>query len=658
MTDTLRRLVRRAAALALLAALCLTTAARQTPVARDRERPKPKKVRAGLSEAQERAARERLEAAALILEVADGAGEVEDADARAALLAEAADALWTADEASARLLFRRAWRAATEADESEAEKVEEEQRAPKKPDDAERSSLRLYERREVLGVVARRDRQLAEEFIAELRAWVEKRDDTAADERADGDPSGRPNSARCRPGTVEVQRFEVATSLLADGAHEAAADIAAPLVRCGADAAFVLFLYRLRSQTAARADVLFLNLLEVIRADPSADAGAVLDAAAYVAPPGLLMTIDEWGRVRLLDLGRDAAQAESPSVTLPRRVREAFYNTAAAVLLRARRPTTDAAVGNASLYFAINRLLPFFERESPRHAPALHARRAALAAEIEPARRANLEQQASARRIASRNHTDPLRPFLDSIEQTANSWDRDRQRLRAAHAAARRRLWERARQLARAIEDAEMRRSALRIVGAYQVVTLREAYTEVGEDDVASAAGFVRAADLPPGLKAVGLTQAAMLAEARGERARALELVSEALDQAAGAEEPYGVVAALLTAEHAARLDSPRVWEAVAAAVSAVNAAQERADFASETDATPGMRSEQEAETLREIFDGCSLEAVFKVVAPKDFTRSLAEVRSVKNHLMRSHLLVAAARSVIERRNPAKNGAR
>jgi hypothetical protein len=595
-------------------------------------RPRKGEAEARRSELEARRARERREAVAVILEVAAGAKEVEDAHERHALLTDCADALWPADEAAARALFRLAWAAATEADEATHE-------AEQGPGLLRSDTLA---RRDVAAAAARRDARLAEEFIDDLRARTEKR---AGSEEGEGGREGRRGPRGCAAAAVEGQRIELADSLLADGALEAAADVVAPLAGCGAGGGLVLFLFRLRPHAPERAHTLFLRVLEAVRADPSADANAVLAAAAYLAPPGLLTTVDERGSVMFLDAASGAAKPPPP---FPRQVREAFYETAAAVLLRPQQPAAGAAHNPAALYFAVGRLLPFFEREAPRHAPALHARRTALAAEIEPARRATIEQQAGVRRLTAENPTDPLRPYLDSIEGATTAAGRDGWRLGAARAAARRRFWERARQFARDIEGDELRRSALLIINAYQVDALHEAFDEGKEEDVESAVGFVRAADLPPALRALGLVRAATLAARGRDRARAHELLNEALARAAEADKPFRAVAALLTAEHAARLDSPRVWEALAAAVAAANSDESEPAAGPELYRRAGSASGEEAETLHEIFDAYSLEAIFELVALRDFARALAGARSVREEPTRSRSLVAAARAVIE----------
>ncbi len=104
------------------------------------------------------AARERrTRAIELITETADAARTFKDLFYRARLQTLAADALWPHDEARARLIFRRAWEAATAYDKAEQEAEENESGVP--------STIQITEARdEVLAKVAARDSKLAEVF--------------------------------------------------------------------------------------------------------------------------------------------------------------------------------------------------------------------------------------------------------------------------------------------------------------------------------------------------------------------------------------------------------------------------------------------------------------------------------------------------------------
>jgi hypothetical protein len=657
MKRTLSRL--RTAACACALAYAFACAFQPDATAQTRDASKTKGATAGTKGrraggAEARAARERKLAAALIAEVAGGAGEIEDPSARASVLTDSADALWPVDEATARALFRRAWEAATAADEA----------AHAEEGGVERLRYDTLARREVAVAAAKRDRRLADEFLEALRVWMEK-----SAEESEGDDSGgagsRRGPRRCDETTAEGQRLALAGSLLAEGAHEAAAEVAAPAARCGADADLVLFLLRLRPHAPERADALFLRLLAAIRADAGAGPNSALVPATYVVTPGLMAAVDESGAVRYLNVAAPPGGA-APERTVSAQVRASFYDTAAQVLLRPSPPAganveAPSANSPAASYQAVSRLLPFFEREAPRHASALHARRAALAADIQPARREMIERQAAVRRLTSENSTDPLRPLLDAIGRESDPSVRDELRLGAAHAAAKRKFWERARRLAEEIADDGKRRAALFVIAARQVAALPEAYAEAETDDAERAVAFVRRADLPPALRALGLAQAAQLAARRRDRARSLELLDEALNHAtqADGDKTVRTAAALMAAEHAARLDSPRRWEALAASVFAVNSDEDFSGTGVIFDARPGAAmSPAEAETLDEVFGEYSLDGLFEEAAREDFARATAQARALRDGLTRSLSLVAAARAVIERRESARGGAR
>jgi hypothetical protein len=647
MTGTLRRLSLHAAALALFAPVASLAPAGAQQAAKPAPSQQPAKpARTGQraaaaprpNEAARRQARERREAAAVIQEVAAAAKAVEDPSELYSLLVECADALWPADQPAARLIFRRAWDAAGEAD---LETHRAEQQRP------EQLLYQTEARREVAAAAARRDTRLAEEFIGALHAWAETLPALTGDDEEEGVLRRRPR--RCDADKIEGYRLGLAGLLLDDGQPEPAAQVAAPLARCAPDAAFIFFLLRLRAQSAAQADRLFLATLAAIRADSAAHVNDALITHAYLTRPNLIKAVNAEGHT--MAIGATATgQSDQP---LPARLRAAFYETAATILLRPNAASASAGNSPAVLYFAVSQLLPFFEREAARYAPALHARRAALAAEVEPARRTMIERQAALQELAAKNPIDPLGSYRDRIAETSAAAAGDDLRLDATRAAARRRIWERARQFARDIEDEEKRRSAHLAINAYQLATLDEAFSDPKEQDVESAAGFARAADVPTALRALGLAHAAQLAAKRGDRSRALELLDETLARAAEADAPLRVAAAFVAAERASSLNSPRVWEALAAAVRALNSELPEALPGRERYLRDGETAEADAETFEDVFGEYSLDELFAAVAAQDFTRALAEARLIKDAVARSRSLVAAARAVIERKEPA-----
>lgn len=607
--------------------------------------------------------RRREEAVAALVETADAARKFEDLAERAAAQTLAADALWTADETSARAIFRRAWEAATEADRAPREEgLNGEAAARVASNGGTASSLVTTARDEVLGKVAARSPQLAELFLKEmLREISDERatqpDETRARRKATtwGELSGRGG-----------RRLALADELLRGGEAASAVEVAAPLVSEGVSAEFLNFLLRARRLAPREADALYLRLLEASAADASADANDALLLSSYVVSPAVLLVIDERGGLMLRPVLYDnSTETDGPPdvATAPPEpaadVRRAFFRAAATILLRppSSQTSADAPLQNAPYYFAISRLLPFFEREAPQRAPELHARLAALAVELEAARRDALSARADLQSVTQKNPSDPLRSLLDRLAQARDAKMRDRTRLLIVRVAAHRRMWERARTIAAEIEDADARRVAQTVIALSQIKTLARDFGDETPDDYERAAAYVRGLDVPPVARAAAYVQTATLAARKGNRARASELLAEAARYAESAEAgTYARAAALgFVARAAATLEPARAWEMLPTFVRALNAVEEE-----ESEPTKGVGLDADASAyseLDELIETFHLEELFATIGRIDLTRSLREARSLKDEAARAYAVIAAARAALER-DAAKTSAR
>ena len=618
-----------------------------------------------------RARRERQQAVALLKEVADSARANEDATTRMEILLACADALWGTDAPAARDIFRRAWTAAMAADEAEFKDEQENGRYGDLPE----RFTRL--RQQALAATAKRDARLAENLFAELSKWLDSHPSSARELVAEEAASAAPRQADISAADeLEEggQRLEVALSLLEEGAYKSAAAIAAPNVTHGAKGSFIEFLVRLHAQSPAEADQLYLRLLEQTRSDSRADANDVLILSTYVVSQGLLVVVDDDGSTRFRSLAearRAGVRAVAPDISLP--VRAAFFDTGANILLRPAPPRTATANSvsdgeTLARYFAIGRLLPFFERDAARHVPALGARMESLALEIDAARREAVAAQMRAQKLTTDNKSDPLASLLNPIDKT-NGDDpeikelRQNALVRAAFEAARRKLWDRARGFAGQIENADERRDALSLITIYQVANLADAYADAEADDFERAAQFARAADAPNAVRALGLAQAAELAARRGDAARSGALLTEALGFAGrsepGSEDRFSAFVAL--ASIASRADTGRAWELLSLAVMAANSVAPPTD---EPPVTETDNSDKAARArsfhksaLEEVFKPFLLEKVFASMARLDFPRALDEARSLTDEETRAFALVACARARVESGAQARTGA-
>lgn len=580
----------------------------------------------------------------MLLEVAGDAREIEDLYGRASILTSCADALWEADQQSARTLFRRAWETATESDDAE---LKEEQTNGRYGDLPERFTRA---RDNALTLAGSRDPRMAETFLRALTLWLESHESSARDLPEDMRDSASHRLGPLNESTPNGQRLSLAFSLLTEDSYKSAVALAEPALADGVSGFFVEFLLHLRELNADEADRLYLRLLKRTRGDARSDANDILLLSTYVLTPRLLAVVDRQGSVRFRTLG---APGETADALAPQpRTRAAFFDTAASILLRPAQPAEANAGGDSvATYFTAGRLLPFFEREAPQHAAALHARLNSLAVEIEVARRNALDSQMKAQSLSPENPDDPLRPWLEKIGRSDPSV-RDEARISAVRDASKRKLWDRARRLADEIEDEGKRREARFVIAARQVASLHEAFAEGDADDFEKAALFVRNAELTTPLRAYGFAQAAEIAARRGKRARAAALLDEAFGQTLQTENGTSLrdAAAMMAATVAARIDSPRAPEMLSAAVVALN---EDAEFSGETIwfnlETRVKFSPGEPEALNDALQSFTVEEMFDAAALRDFDRAVAEARHLKNGSARALALVASARAALEK---------
>lgn len=604
-----------------------------------------------------KAARLREQALATLAASADEARTLDDRDERAHVLTIVADALWLADKERARAVFRDAWEAATAAD-----KAAQEAEGAAELDAPAEGGTAAEARSEVLAKAASRDRELAETFLSALLA-AEKEDNAATETRRPTTPqrfdSWRALSAGGR------RRLALAYDLLNKLEGERAAEIAAPLIAEGVSADLVTFLLRLREADARAADKIYLSLLERTRANITrADENDALLLASYIFSPKFLVTVDASGaaQFRVVTYSRAMMQSANDSPSIAARTRIVFFETTATILLRPPQVSEDSAQETSAVarsFFAVERLLPYFEREAAQYAVALQSQRESLANRMDANRRQQLSGQAARERVTSANASDPLSSGANELARARTESERDRLRLKLVKTAARRKLWSDAKRFAAEIADAGRRRAANVFVLANQIATISDAFAENTTDDYERAAAFVKKSDVSPFLRAWGLAQAASMAKRRNRHTRARELLDEAGGYAAQAEVNAGQRAAAfaMLTKVASVIADERAWEWLAEAVQAANSAE---DFDSEqtsfsilpTDAA--MTTTGEDETTENDFrissDEFRLGGAFTSMSKLDAGRAFLTARRLENRAARLLVATTVARSVLEQR--------
>ena len=597
---------------------------------------------------REEDARRRTQAIALLNETADAARLFDDLFYRARIQTLVADALWPGDNERARAIFRRAWDAATAADKAAQEEDERESGTPSGSTD----TFVTESRDEVLSRVAARDPQLAEIFLRDLSG-----------EREDEKNGARIRTTHRTPwrelSADGMRHLAVALDLLNRGEAGRAAQIAAPVINECVSAEMIAFILRLREQSPTHADALYLRLLERTRADAEADANDVLLLSSPVVSPSLLVTVDERGSLqyRPIVYAATGSRQRNGQLNIPiaQATRNAFYETAAAVLLRpsaAPGSEADSTPGAAvALYFAIGRLIAFFEREAAPYVPELRARQDALARDFTAARRDALSSQFDLHSLTSNNPGDPLGSQIEQLSHARDQEERDRIALAITKAAARIRAWDRARRAASDIEDVGARRAALSFIAVSEIADISRAFAEDKEDDFEGVAKFVRSADVPPLASAWGLAQAATIAARKGRKQAAVQLLYEAERDAARVETGTGqrVAAYGVVAHVAASIDAARSWSLLAELVKAANAAEDYAGDEVSIDIPLDGNPEQDAaDNLSVAAEAFRLDMIFATMSRLDFDRALFVARALRDGLPRAFAQMAIARAALE----------
>ncbi|HKR00022.1 MAG TPA: hypothetical protein VJT09_05080, partial [Pyrinomonadaceae bacterium] len=503
----------------------------------------------------------------LLAEVAADTRTFDDLFYRARIQALAADALWPNNEPQARAIFRRAWEAAAASDKAEQDEATREAGA------LPSAAAKVTEARdEVLKVAAARDARLAEIFLRDLSEGKDGGKDVG------NEPPRRASWLELSPNAA--RRLALAHEMLEAGETARAAQLAAPLINEGVSAPLVLFILSLRRQNSVVADALYLRLLESAAANPRTDANAVLILSSPVVSPGQMVIADEFGSLQFTLPGFGLPNVQQPAIPQP--IQASFYNLAGAVLSRPIAQDGLTMQEQTARFYAIGRLLPFFENSAApyaAYAPALRARQAELYSGIEESRREQLSAQFSIRGATPRGYVDPLRLLSEEIAHAPDSASRDRIALSIVRSAVRNKYWDRARRAAAQIEDLERRNSALSFIQAHQIKDISHAYKDEKEDDFEGVAKFVRQADVPPFIKAWGFAQTAIIA-ARKRDSSAARNVSQLLDEAeasaarAAQGTPERVAAYGVVAMTASRLDAQRSWGLLRELVKAANSVE------------------------------------------------------------------------------------
>ena len=621
--NSLWRTISSVACLLIISSTTLSQTGTQNRIVAERAKDKSPTIDANAAEAQR-----RTFATSMVISLATEARSYKDFELRSRVLARAADALWEADNTTARTLFVRAWDAAEAAD-AEGPKIDT-KRLPKDVPAAFVIGLKKMSgndlRVDVMSLASIRDRALGEQFLAKLK--IEN-----AREARDGKNTVRSRDVFSGP-EASLKRLLVANKLLAAGDVVAAKEFAVPALT-EVNAQSIGFLSRLRAKDAVTADKIFAELLARADADPMADANTISGLSSYAFTPGFYIVF--WA-----DGGNPWMQPEGPIVApnLDPALQSRFFQVAANVLLRPLPPPDQdtSSCGRRGRLKVITRLLPLFEQYMPETAPALRAQLNGREAQNIDATNSLLTEG-----IRPENYSAEVGDIEDQLGHAKSSEDRDE--IFAATAA---RLAptgnKRAREFADAIDDSRLRNDIRNYV---DLELIKFAIRKKSGVEVAQLAG---AGELTHIQRSWSYTQAARLF-LESDRDRALDLFQKASDEAEriDADDPDATFALINVASQFLAIDHSRAWEVLNKTVKFANSAE---DFTGDDILKPKGSMIVTANGTRFVRlpdSDFNFSRLLRALAHDDLFRSLELAKSFKYEAARAYATLAIARAVLEK---------
>ena len=569
----------------------------------------------------------RIFATSTVISLATDARSYKDLELRSRVLARAADALWDADNTTARALFLRAWDAAEAAD-AEGPKIDT-KRLPKDVPAAFIIGLKKMGgndlRVDVLSLASRRNRALGEQLLAKLK--LENASDAGGAKN-----TGRPGDVFSAP-EASQKRLLVANKLLTAGEVAAAIAFAAPALT-EVNAQSIGFLSELRVKDAATADKIFANLLAHAETDPMADANTISGLSSYAFTPGFYIVF--------LASSSPWMQPEGPTVApdLAPALRSRFFQVAANVLLRPVPPPDQdmSSSGRRGRLMVITRLLPLFEQYMPETVPALRSELTAKEGRnIDPTNSLLTEG------VRAENFSAEVGDIEEQLARARSPQERDQ-----IYAATAARLAptgnKRACEFADSIDEPRLRKGIKNYV---DVELIKFAIRKKNSADVVQLAG---ADELTHIQRSWSYTQASRLL-LDSDRDRALDLLEKATDEAEriNADDGDATFALINVANQFLAIDHSRAWEVMNKTVKFANSAE---DFTGDDIHMPsgGMIVTKNGTRFIRLPDAdFNFSRVLRALAQDDLFRSIELAKGFKYDATRAYATLAIARAVLEK---------
>lgn len=620
---SLWRTVSSVGCLLILSFSTLSQTETQNRVVAERAKDTSTTVDANAAEAQRRSF-----ATSTVISLATEARSYKDLELRSRVLARAADALWNADNTTARALFVRAWDAAEAAD-AEGPKIDT-KRLPKGVPAAFVIGLKKMNgndlRVDVLSLASRRDRALGEQFLAKLKIENAREAGESKNAIRSGDVFSGPEASQ--------KRLLVAKKLLIAGEIATAKAFAAPALT-EVNAQSIGFLSELRDKDATTADKIFAELLARTEVDPIADANTISGLSSYAFSPGFYIVFRPTGNSTW-------NQPEGPTVVpnLDPALRERFFQVAANVLLRPLPPPDQdtTSCGRLGRLMAITRLLPLFEQYMPETVPALRAQLTAKEGRnIDPSLDLLTEG------IRPENFSAEVGDIEEQLGRAKSSKERDQ-----IYAATAARIApagnKRAREFADSIDESRLRKNIKNYV---DLELIKFAIRKKNASEVVQLAG---AGELNYLQSSWSYTQAAHLL-LESDRDSALNLLEKATDEAERINPDDGDASFALinVANQFLAIDHTRAWEVMNKTVKFANSAE---GFTGDDISMPSgsmIVTKNGTRFIRLPDADFNFSRVLRALAQDDLFRSIELAKGFKYDATRAYATLAIAKAVLEK---------
>lgn len=579
----------------------------------------------------ERIRKERqAQARSLLISLATDARSFRNQTLRTRSLARIADALWDVDAEQARTLFRKAWEAAEVAVRENNERLNIRNGVVSiNPDEVNAATLSAIVsnpdlRKEVLRLVAARDRMLSEEFLEKLK---ENHTEIKFEDKS--------LNLWDLPGALQ-QRLSLAENLLRTGKTERALQLADSVLG-NVTISTLDFLTLLREKDAAAADQRYAAMLSSTANNMAADANTISLLSSYIFTPNNYVIFNTDG----------AASYAAAPVTAPANVsaqlRLAFFQTAGTVLLRPQPPPNEdqSSTGIAGKYMVVKRLLPLFEQYAPREmVEPMRAQFEVLNLLVSDSVRRKESESVPKEITSEESFADQESALLDEIDRAASSDERDQLYFKLASLALKHDDVK-ARDYVSNIQEIEFRKQA------QAWVDWGLAAGAVKKKNVELALELNRIGELSNIQRVWVLTQTAKLL-VKTDRVKASSLLETASAEArridgGDLDRPR----ALLAIANALTVVEPsRVSEATFDAVKAANSTE---GFTGEGGSiTQVMKSKALIRVSPLNVPDFDIEGLFALLANEDYERAVQLARGFQGEAARANATIAIARAVLK----------